>query len=77
MVALGKAQRFVMSRYLLRLVLIGVVLRFVIARFGIDLIGLLVRLSVPVINIFALTNYRLISKGVWIRRSTHAFFCTP
>jgi hypothetical protein len=59
----GKAQRFAMSRYMLRLVLIGVAVWFMIVRFKIDLIGLLVGLSVLVINIFALTIYRLISKG--------------
>jgi hypothetical protein len=59
----GKAQRFAMSRYLLRLVLIGLVTWLMIDRFKIDTLGLLVGLSVLVINIFALTIYRLISKG--------------
>jgi hypothetical protein len=59
----GTAQRFAMTRYMLRLVLIGVAVWVMIVRFNIDLIGLLVGLSVLVINIFALTIYRLISKG--------------
>jgi hypothetical protein len=59
----GKAQRFAMTRYLLRLALIGLVIWFMIDRFKIDILGLLVGLSVLVINIFALTIYRLISKG--------------
>jgi|SRR5208337_3807111 hypothetical protein len=59
----GKAQRFAMSRYLLRLVLIGLVTWLMIDRFKIDTLGLLVGLSVLVINIFALTIYRLVSKG--------------
>jgi hypothetical protein len=59
----GKAQSFAMTRYLLRLLLIGVAVWFMIVHFNIDLIGLLVGLSVLVINIFALTIYRLISKG--------------
>jgi hypothetical protein len=59
----GKAQTFAMTRYLLRLLLIGVAVWFMIVHFNIDLIGLLVGLSVLVINIFALTIFRLISKG--------------
>jgi hypothetical protein len=59
----GKAQWFAMSRYMLRLVIIGVAVWFMIVRLNIDLIGLLLGLSVLVINIFALTIYRLISKG--------------
>jgi hypothetical protein len=59
----GQAQRFAMTRYMLRLVLIGIAVWFLMVRFNIDLIGLLVGLSVLVINIFALTVYRLISKG--------------
>ena len=63
LLAKGTAQRFAMSRYLLRLVLIGIAVWILIVRFKIDLIGLLVGLSVLVINIFVLTIYRLISKG--------------
>lgn len=63
LLAKGKAQRFAMTRYMLRLVLIGVAVWFMIVHFNIDLIGLLVGLSVLVINIFALTIFRLISKG--------------
>ena len=58
----GKAQSFAMSRYMLRLVLIGLAVWFMIVHFRIDLIGLLVGLSVLVINIFALTIYKLIAK---------------
>lgn len=59
----GKAQRFAMLRYLLRLGIIGFVTWFMIVHFKIDIIGLLLGLSVLVINIFALTFFRLISKG--------------
>ena len=59
----GNAQRFAMSRYLLRLTIIGIVVWVLMVRFSIDLIGLLVGLSVLAINILVLTIYRLISKG--------------
>jgi hypothetical protein len=63
LLAKGEAQRFAMSRYMLRLALIGVTVWFMITHFNISLIGLLIGLSVLVFNIFALTIYRLISKG--------------
>jgi small-conductance mechanosensitive channel len=59
----GKAQAYALSRYLLRLAIIGVIIYFLITRFGFNVIGLLVGLSVPVMSIFALTIYRLISRG--------------
>ncbi len=59
----GKAQRLAMSRYFLRLAVIGIIVWLLIVRFRINLIGLILGLSVLIINIFALTIYRLISKG--------------
>jgi hypothetical protein len=58
-----RAQAYAMSRYLLRLAVIGVIVWFLISRFDLNLIGFLVGLSVPVMSIFTLTMYRLISKG--------------
>jgi hypothetical protein len=58
-----KAQGYALSRYLLRLVIIGVIVWFLIVRFDLNMIGLLVGLSVPVMSIFTFTIYRLISKG--------------
>lgn len=59
----GRAQAYAFSRYLLRLAIIGVIVWFLISRFELNLIGLLVGLSVPVMSIFTLSIYRLISKG--------------
>ncbi len=59
----GKAGRFVQIRYVLRLALMALVIWFLIVRVGIDAIGLLVGLSVLVINIIALSIYRLTLKG--------------
>jgi hypothetical protein len=59
----GKAQRLALSRYFLRLAVIGFTLWLLIVWFKINLIGLIIGLSVLLINIFALTIYRLISKG--------------
>jgi hypothetical protein len=58
-----RAQAYAFSRYLLRLAIIGVIVWFLITRFDLNMIGLLVGLSVPVISIFTFTFYRLISKG--------------
>jgi len=58
-----RAQAYAFSRYLLRLAIIGVIVWFLISRFDLNLIGLLVGLSVPVMSIFTFTIYRLISKG--------------
>jgi hypothetical protein len=58
-----RAQAYAFSRYLLRLAIIGVITCFLIIRFDLNMIGLLVGLSVPVMSIFTFTIYRLISKG--------------
>jgi hypothetical protein len=58
-----KAGRFAQARYVLRLAIMALIIWFLIVRIGIDPIGLLVGLSVLVLNIFALTIYRLNSKG--------------
>lgn len=59
----GKPGRFVQIRYVLRLGLMALAIWFLIVRIGIDAIGLLVGLSVLVINIIAMTVYRLTLKG--------------
>lgn len=59
----NRAESFARMRYLLRLALAAIIIWMMIVHLKIDLIGLLVGLSVLVINIFALTLYRLISKG--------------
>jgi len=59
----NRSGSFARIRYVLRLAIVAIIIWIMIIRFGIDLIGLLVGLSVLVINIFALTIYRLISKG--------------
>ncbi len=58
-----RAQGYAFSRYVLRLAIIGVIVWFLITRFDLNMIGLLVGLSVPVMSIFTLTIYRLICKG--------------
>jgi hypothetical protein len=59
----NKADSFARIRYVLRLAIVALIIGILIVRCNIDLIGLLLGLSVLVINIFALTIYRLISKG--------------
>jgi hypothetical protein len=59
----NKAESFARIRYALRLAIVAFIIWLLIVRCNIDLIGLLLGLSVLVINIFALTIYRLISKG--------------
>jgi hypothetical protein len=59
----GRAGRFVQVRYVLRLGVLALVIWFLIVRVGIDAIGLLVGLSVLVINIIVLSIYRLTLKG--------------
>ena len=59
----GKAGRFAQVRYVVRLALMALVIWLLIVRVGIDVIGLLVGLSVLVINIIALSIYRLTLKG--------------
>ena len=58
-----KVSGFARIRYVLRLTIIALIIWTMIVRVGIDLIGLLVGLSVLVINIFALTIYRVSCKG--------------
>jgi hypothetical protein len=58
-----KAVRFAQTRYLLRLVLIAVVVSVLIVRYGIDVFGLLLGLSVLVITIFGMTIYLITHKG--------------
>ena len=59
----GKAGRFAQVRYVVRLALMALVIWLLIVRVGIDVIGLLVGLSVLVINIITLSIYRLTLKG--------------
>ncbi len=58
-----RAQAYAFSRYVLRLAIIGVIVWFLVTHFDLNMIGLLVGLSVPVVSIFTLTIYRMISKG--------------
>jgi hypothetical protein len=58
-----KAGRFALIRYLLRLGIIAVIIWILIVYLGIDLIGLLVGLSVLVINVIALLFHRLTING--------------
>ncbi len=59
----GNAERFARVRYVLRLAIIGLIVWIMIVHFKLDLLGLLLGLSVLVINIFALTIFRLTCKG--------------
>jgi hypothetical protein len=59
----GKAGRFAQLRYVLRLAVMALIIWVLIVRVGIDVIGLVVGLSVLVINIIALSVYRLTLKG--------------
>ena len=59
----GKAGRFAQVRYVVRLALMALAIWLLIVRVGIDVIGLLVGLSVLVINIITLSIYRLTLKG--------------
>ncbi len=58
-----RAQAYAFSRYVLRLAIIGVIVWYLVKHFDLNMIGLLVGLSVPVLSIFILTAYRMISKG--------------
>ncbi len=58
-----QAVRFAQTRYVIRLVLIAIVVSVLIIRFGIDVFGLLLGLSVLLITIFAMTIYLLTQKG--------------
>lgn len=54
-----KPVRFVQIRYVLRLAVMGLVIYYLIARTGISIVGLILGLSVIVVNIFLLTIYYL------------------
>ncbi len=58
-----EAGRFAQVRYILRLAIMGFVVWALIAHVGIDVIGLIVGLSVLVINIIALAIYKVTLKG--------------
>jgi hypothetical protein len=58
-----KAGRCALIRYLVRLGIIAIIIWTLIVYLGIDLIGLLVGLSVLVINIIALLFHRLTING--------------
>jgi ATP synthase I chain len=59
----ARAGRFAQLRFVVRLALMGVVIWALIVHVGVDPIGLIVGLSVLVMNIIALALYKLISKG--------------
>ncbi len=61
--AAENAERFARVRYVLRLAIIGTIVWILIVHFKLDLLGLILGLSVLVINIFALTIFRLTCKG--------------
>lgn len=58
-----QASRFAQLRYLLRLAILGVVIWLLIHFASIDIIGLLLGLSITVLNIIALALYRVAQKG--------------
>ena len=58
-----KSARFVQVRYVLRLSILALILWAMIRFVGIDLIGLLLGLSIIVINIIALALYKVARKG--------------
>lgn len=57
------AGRFAAVRYVLRLAVLGLILWSMIRFIGIDILGLLLGLSVIVINIIALALYKVARKG--------------
>jgi len=59
----GKAGRFAQARYFVRLAVMALVIWILITYAGVHIIGLLVGLSVLVINIIALAFYKLTLKG--------------
>lgn len=59
----GQAGRFALLRYVLRLAVMAVAIWVLIVHFGIHLVGLIVGLSVLVLNIVALAVYKLTLKG--------------
>ncbi|MBI1922065.1 MAG: ATP synthase subunit I [Geobacter sp.] len=54
-----KPVRFVQIRYVLRLAVMGLAIYYLISRTGISIFGLILGLSVIVVNIFLLTIYYL------------------
>lgn len=59
----GNASRFALIRFLLRLAIMAVLLYVLIVQLGANIIGLLVGLSVLVLNIIALSIYMSTRKG--------------
>jgi len=59
----NRAGSFARIRYVFRLAIVAIIIWIMIVSCNIDLIGLLVGLSVLVINIFALAIFRLTCKG--------------
>jgi hypothetical protein len=59
----SKAATFAQVRHLLRLGLAGIILYILIVKLGISIVGLLVGLSVLVINITLLAFYKMTLKG--------------
>jgi len=59
----ANASRFAVARYLLRLAIMAMLLYFLIVRLGVDIFGLLLGLSVLVINIILFSIYLSTRKG--------------
>lgn len=57
------AKKFALIRYTLRISILALVIWALIVKINVDPLGLLVGLSVLIVNIFALTVYRLNRKG--------------
>lgn len=58
-----KASRFAQLRYILRLAILGIAVYALVVHAGVSVIGLLLGLSVLVINIIALSIYMFTLKG--------------
>lgn len=58
-----QASRFAQVRYILRLAILGIIIWLLIRFASIDIIGLLIGLSITVLNIIALALYRVARKG--------------
>lgn len=59
----GRAVRFVQLRYLLRLAILAVIVSLLILYIKVNIFGLVLGLSVPVITIIALTVYMAMFNG--------------
>lgn len=59
----GRAARFVQLRYLLRLAILAVIVSLLILYIKVNIFGLVLGLSVPVITIIALTVYMAMFNG--------------